>query len=198
MDSGAEERFLAAQADANEKRLDLEKKLLAMQQDFKDSMEKQQREFKQFQAQQAAAVAAAMGAAAGGVGGRAGAVGGSSAGSEAGSSEACAGRIKKKARVAGAGGKAAADAGDCMDTEDEEQEQEDKIPCQYPGCAKTFKICSTTSATISNHMRKHHPQDTEGMVLVSALCGADVLCVCVWCSCAVCVWCGADALRVCR
>ena len=49
MDSGAEERFLAAQADANEKRLDLERKLLAMQQDFKDSIEKQQREFRQFQ-----------------------------------------------------------------------------------------------------------------------------------------------------
>ena len=49
MDSGTDERFLAAQTDANEKSLDMEKKLLAIQQDFKDSMEKQQREFKQFQ-----------------------------------------------------------------------------------------------------------------------------------------------------
>ena len=129
MDSGAEDRFLAAQAQANAQRLAMEKQLLVMHQGFKDSMEKQEREFKKFQEQQMAADATAMGTAADGVGGRAGGVGVSGGGSEAGGSDAGRGRQKKKARVSGAGGKAAADAGE--DEEDEQEEQ--RLPCEYPG-----------------------------------------------------------------
>ena len=109
---------------------------------------------------------AAMGTAAGGVGGHAGGVGGSCGGSEAGSSDTGRGRQKKKARVSGAGGKAAADAGE----DEEDVAEEDRLPCEYPGCTATFKICSTTRATMSNHMRRDHPQGTGGIVLALVCC----------------------------
>ena len=174
MDSGTEERFLAAQAQANEQRLAMEKQMLALQQGFKDAMDKQQREFKRFQQEQATA-AAAMGAAAGGVGGRAGGVGGSCGVSEAGSSDTGRGRQKKKARVSGAGGKAAADAGE----DEEDVPEEERLPCEYPGCTETFKICSTTRATMSNHMRYNHPQETGGLVLALVCCLHVLACACM-------------------
>ena len=178
MDSGAEERFLTAQAQANAQRLAMEKQMLAMQQGFKDSMEKQEREFKKFQEQQMAAAAAAMGTAAGGVGGRAGGVGGSCGVSEAGSSDTGRGRQKKKARVSGAGGKAAADAAEDKD-DAEEDDLAPRLPCEYPGCTETFKICSTTRATMSNHMRYNHPQETGGLVLALVCCLHVLACACM-------------------
>ena len=148
---------MVAQEQANEQRLAMEKQMLSLQQGFKDTMEKQERQFKRFQEQQMAAPAAVMDTAGGGVGGRSGGVGASGGGSEAGSSDMGRSRQKKKARVSDAVGKVATDVG-----EDEEDEQEeDRLPCEYPGCAVTFKICSTTRATMSNHMHRDHPQVHE-------------------------------------
>ncbi len=73
------------------------------------------------------------------------------------------------------------------------------MPCEYPGCTKTFKICGTTQATIACHMKHHHREGNGGLCL-RAVCVH--VCSCWLRVCCVCVpdmWCvvGADVLCVC-
>jgi hypothetical protein len=174
MEKSAEEVWKAAQAEATKTTLEMQKKMLELQEAMTNQMAQQKLDFEKFQKEQLAAAAAAalVGAGAGGVGERAGGVGGSGGGSEAGSSETGGGRQKKKAKVTGAGGKGAADGEDGKEDAEEEKEEK-RLPCEVPGCKETFKICITTKATISNHMRNKHPQ-----------CKAHCACVC----CSHCVW----------
>jgi hypothetical protein len=134
------------------------------------------------------------------MGGSAGGVGGSCGGSETGSSETGGGRQKKKTKVGGADGKGAGDGGAAdykQDGEGEEPDEEERVPCEYPGCTKMFKICGTMQDTIACHMKYHHHEDNGGVVLVQIfVCSCVQLCVvCVLLVCG--VWCGADVLCVC-
>jgi hypothetical protein len=53
------------------------------------------------------------------------------------------------------------------------------VPCDFPGCTKTFKICSTTAATMSNHNRRYHLEGNGVCVCVRVcVCACVRVCVC--------------------
>jgi hypothetical protein len=98
--------------------------------------------------------------------------------------------------VGAAGGKGAGDAGSAdsrQDGEGDELDEEERVPCEYPGCTKTFRICGTTQATIACHMKHHHGVGIAGLCLRAVRVHACCLHVCVWalrvcCACVAGMW----------
>ncbi len=182
MDVDAQEKFIAAQTEQLKRTQAIAKQLQELQEQYKQQTAQQQQMFKEFEEQQAAAVApaAGMGAAAGGVGAGAAGEGGVS---DADKFDIKGQRTKKRAAVNDRSGK---NASDCDEEDgnggsDDEQDSEERVPCDFPGCTKTFKICSTTAATMSNHNRRYHLEGNGVCVCVRVcVCACVRVCVCVW------------------